>query len=119
MPTLCKLAGVQLPSQSDLKWDGSDIWPALTQPANPLPARTIYTAAPGFRAQAIRHGDWKLVVTTANAKKGNAASEELFNLASDLGETKNLAAEMPQVLAEMKQRLREISKRDRDAVAND
>jgi arylsulfatase A-like enzyme len=119
MPTLCKLAGVQLASTTDLKWDGSDIWPALTQPTSPLPARTIYTAAPGFRAQAIRHGDWKLVVTTANAKKGNAANEELFNLASDLGETKNLAAEMPQVLVEMKRRLSEISKRDRDAVAND
>jgi arylsulfatase A-like enzyme len=120
MPTLCKLAGAK--PTGELKWDGIDIWPALIEPAKAQPIRTLYTAAPGFRAQAVRHGDWKLVVTRAgNGKKGQpkGAQEELFNLASDLGETKNLAAERPDVLAQMKQRLADISQRDNDAVAND
>jgi arylsulfatase A-like enzyme len=117
MPTLCSLAGAK-PS-GDLKWDGMDIWPALTQSAAALPKRTIYSAAPGFRAQMVRQGDWKLIVTPADGKKGKTAQEELFNLASDLSEAKNLAGEMPEKVAEMKQRLVEISRRDRDAVAND
>ncbi len=117
MPTLCALAGAK-PS-GDLKWDGVDIWPALTQSAAKMPERTVYSAAPGFRAQMVRHGDWKLIVTPAEGKKGKAPQEELFNLASDLSEAKNLAGEMPEKVAEMKQRLTEISRRDRDAVAND
>jgi arylsulfatase A-like enzyme len=120
MPTLCSLAGVQIPSNTDLKWDGMDIGPLLTKERESLPARTIYTAAPAFRAQAIRHGDWKLVVTHAGGKKkAGLAQEELFNLASDLSEKKNLAAERPEVLAEMKQRLAEIARRDNDAIAKD
>jgi arylsulfatase A-like enzyme len=67
----------------------------------------------------VRHGDWKLIVTSADGKKGKAAQVELFNLATDLGEAKNLASELPDKVAEMKQRLAEISRRDRDAVAND
>jgi arylsulfatase A-like enzyme len=120
MPTFCSLAGVQLPSEAELKWDGTNIWPLLSKPDGFAPPRTLYSASPALRAQAVRHGDWKLIVTRANAKKdGSAANEELFNLASDLGETKNLAAERPDVLAEMKQRLADISKRDNDAVAKD
>jgi arylsulfatase A-like enzyme len=120
MPTLCALAGAK--PAGDLKWDGADIWPALAEPEKAFPPRTIYSAAPGFRAQMVRHGDWKLVVTTGESKKGGkkkAATEELFNLASDIGEAKNLAAGKPDVLAEMKKRLAEISARDKDAVAED
>nr|QEO74380.1 hypothetical protein [uncultured bacterium] len=120
MPTLCALTGAK--PDGDLKWDGTNIWTVVSQPTTPMPARTLYTAAPGFRAQALRHGDWKLVVTHGNAKKGppaGTAKEELFNLASDLGETKDLAAEKPEVLAQMRQRLVEVAQRDKDAVAND
>lgn len=117
MPTLCGLAGAKV--GGNLKWDGADIWSVLTQPNQTPPVRTLYTAAPGFRAQAVRHGDWKLVVTTGNGKKAVAPQEELFDLSADPGETKNLAGERPDVLAQMKERLAAISKADRDAVAND
>jgi len=119
MPTLCGLVGAK--PTSDLKWDGMDIWPIVAQQAKSIPDRTLYTAAPGFRAQAVRHGDWKLVVTLAGGKKAktNTPTEELFNLRSDPSESKNLATENSAMLAEMRQRLAEISKRDKDAVAND
>jgi arylsulfatase A-like enzyme len=118
MPTLLALIGAK--PERDLKWDGMNIWPVLTQQAD-LPVRTLYTAAPGFRAQAVRHGDWKLVVTHSDTKKNKAttAKEELFNLATDIGEGKNLAADRPDVFAEMKGRLAQISQRDKDAVAKD
>ena len=109
MPTLCALAGAE-PAQ-DLKWDGTNIWPVLTQQAKDSAGPDAVLCRAGFPRQMVRHGDWKLVVTKSNGKKG--PTEELFDLAADLGETKNLAAEQPGVLAEMKQRLDEISARDR------
>jgi len=117
MPTLCALSGVK--PLANLKWDGINVWPLLIQSAPSVPVRTIYSAAPGFRAQMVRHGDWKLIVTSANDKKSKGGQIELFNLAADPGETKNLASEMTEKLAEMKQRLAEVSRADRDAVAND
>ena len=59
MPTFCALAGYS--AEKDLRWDGRDIWPLLTG-GEPPAARTIYVAGPGFKTQAIRDGDWKLVV---------------------------------------------------------
>jgi arylsulfatase A-like enzyme len=117
MPTLCALVGAT--PKVDRKWDGTNIWSAISEPKKPFPVRTLYTAAPGFRAQAVRHGDWKLIVTHEGNKKNKSVGEELFNLAADLGETKNLATERPDLLADLKRRLADISRSDRDAVAND
>ena len=119
MPTFCHLAGAK---PGELKWDGQNMWPVISEPKTDLPARTIYTAAPGFRAQAVRYGDWKLVVTKAGGNKKNksaAGQVELFNLAMDPAESNNLAKQQTEKLAEMQQRLADISARDRDAVAND
>jgi arylsulfatase A-like enzyme len=117
MPTLCSLVGAT--PKTDLKWDGMDVWPALMQPTKPLAERTLYTAAPGFRAQAIRHGEWKLIVTREGTKKNKTTGDELYNLADDPAESKNVAAMRPDIVAKMKQRLADISRLDRDAVAND
>jgi arylsulfatase A-like enzyme len=117
MPTLCALVGAR--PAGNLKWDGADIWPVLANPQTAISPRTVYTAAPGFRAQAIRHGDWKLIISRADGKKGKTADEELFNLANDLSESKNLAADRPDILAQMKARLADVTRSDRDAVAND
>lgn len=120
MPTFCHVAGAK--PGSDLKWDGQNMWPLLNEPKVESPTRTIYTAAPGFRAQALRYGDWKLIVTQAGNNKKNKTGQtqtELFNLAADLGESKNLADSQPEKLADLQKRLAEVSSRDRDAVAND
>ena len=69
--------------------------------------------APGWRASTVRHGDWKLVITGGEGKKAKAATEELFNLATDLSESKNLAAEKPDIVADLKHRLAQIASRDR------
>ncbi|MEO6786994.1 MAG: sulfatase-like hydrolase/transferase [Chthoniobacteraceae bacterium] len=119
MPTFCALAGYT--PERDLKWDGQNIWPQLTGAEPPKP-RTIYTAAPGYRAQALRDGDWKLIVPKASAKKAmktEAGAPELYDLANDPYETKNLAAAMPEKVAALRAKLAEISKSDGDAVADD
>lgn len=119
-PTFCALAGYQ--PERDLRWDGQNIWPALSGQSS-LKIRPIYMAAPGFRARALRDGDWKLIVTDAaankKAEKGESGKVELFNIAADPNETTDLAGKNPQKVAELRDRLAEIVKSDRDAVAND
>lgn len=107
MPTLCALAGYQ--PDRDLSWDGQNIWPLLTGGTGS--PRTLYWAGPGFRARAVREGDWKLIVQG----EGEAAPVELFHLASDPGETRNLAAAEPDRVQHLRRRLAEVSARDRDA----
>jgi arylsulfatase A len=51
-------------------------------------------------ALAVRKGPWKLI-PDAGKKKKDVAGPQLFNLADDLAETKNLAAEKPEVVKEL------------------
>jgi len=117
-PTLLKLAGASL--EQDLPLDGRDLWPALTAGA-PSPHEAILLNTEPNRG-AIRVGDWKLVLAgLANAGGGSETGEgapgrggrrsrasgerfELFNLAEDPGEQRNLAEQRPEKLKELRGR---------------
>jgi arylsulfatase A-like enzyme len=99
-PTLAGLAGYK--SETDLKWDGIDQWPALTGTAAGEP-RTIYIATKG--GHALRHGDWKLI----RPKKGEP---QLFNLGDDPYEKTDLAKSMPGKVDELRKILDEQQARD-------
>lgn len=114
MPTLCGLAGWK--AETNLKWDGADVWPALMGQSEP-PARLLYWTAPGFRARAVLEGDWKLIVSQGKGKE--ATKTELFDLAKDPQETRDLAAAQPEKTATLQTRLQEAAARDKDAVAED
>ncbi len=119
MPTFCALAGYT--PEKDLRWDGQNIWPLLSGATKEMP-RAIYAAGPGFRSQALREGDWKLVLDNGRAAKGaKAGSEkvELFDLAKDPNETTDLAAKMPDKVTALRARLAEVSKADWDSYAGD
>ena len=45
---------------------------------------------------AVRHGDWKLVVS-----RGGSGSPELYNLAEDVGERNNLSSNEPARVSEL------------------
>jgi arylsulfatase A-like enzyme len=116
-PTLVKLAKGTLDQKLPL--DGKDIWPVLTLQAR-TPHEAILCAQSPSRV-AIRMGDWKLVQVSRNEeskpkkvkKKAEAASSErleLYHLASDIGETKNLAISEPERVALMQSKLNEMLK---------
>ena len=111
-PTLLKLAGASL--EQKLKPDGLDIWPVLTSGAkSPHDAILLMGTKPGKAA--IRMGDWKLLrdPSEVDAEESEDASHsglELYNLAEDLSETKNLAASNPEKLKELNTRLDELLK---------
>jgi len=98
-PTLIKLAGGSL--EQKLPLDGLNIWPVLTQGAkSPHDALLLCGMSP--TEAALRMGDWKLV--------RHSQQEELYNLASDLGEQKNLATEHPDKVKELQTKLDALMK---------
>lgn len=117
-PTLIRLAGGQL--EQKLPIDGKDVWPLLTQNAKSPHDAILCVQNPN--AAAVRMGDWKLVshaapLAAGTKKKAQAkkkpdteAEVELFNLATDIGETTDLSAQEPQRIAAMKARLAEFLK---------
>jgi len=77
----------------DWHLDGVDLLPYLAGGRTGRPHETLYWRM-GQR-HAIRHGDWKLVVTADQATPG------LYNLVEDLSEEHDLAAARPAELAQL------------------
>lgn len=113
-PTLTKLVGASL--EQKLPPDGLDIWPVLTQNAkSPHDAILLMGNKPGVSA--IRMGDWKLLVGASDVfseeqvdDQKNAGMVELYNLAEDISESKNLADTQPERVTTMRGRLEAMLK---------
>jgi arylsulfatase A-like enzyme len=75
--------------------DGVDLLPYLRGKNSAAPHESLYWRYVNWRA--LRKGDWKLVQET------NSPEVELYHLAEDIGESKNLAKERPDKLREMEQ----------------
>lgn len=75
--------------------DGVNLLPFLTGEKTTAPHDTLFfrTGGPGGN-NAVRRGNWKLV------RLGKAAPE-LYDLAADIGESKNVAAKHPQIVQEL------------------
>lgn len=103
-PTLLEALG--LPARPEQHLDGESLVAALRDPAAPLPQRALYWHYPHYGNQgaspgsSIRVGDWKLVEWFEPGRK-----LELYDLASDPGETTNLAAGAPERAGAMRARL--------------
>jgi len=101
--TALTAAGVGI--QPDWKLDGVDLAPFLAGTNAASPHETLYWRF--GKQMAIRHGDYKLVrydtnadtLTGANGQP--ASSAQLYRLSADIGESKDLAASMPEKLNEL------------------
>ena len=91
-PTLMKLSGAS--TEQKLPPDGLDIWPVLTKDAKSPHEAPILNGTKRGQA-AIRKGDWKILV-------GAVGGDQLYNLADDLGEKKDLAESNPEKLMELR-----------------
>ena len=92
LPTAIIAAG----GKTDSSWqlDGVDLMPYLTGKLTSRPHQTLYWRyGPQW---AIRHGDLKLVVS-----KGGSGQPELYDLATDIGESKDLASAQPAKVKEL------------------
>ena len=96
-PTLAEVAGQKAPRSID----GISYLPTLLGAAQTNRHDFLYWEfhERGFQ-QAVRMGNWKAVLP----ELGGAM--ELYNLANDLGETKDVAAENPEVVARIKEYLK-------------
>lgn len=104
LPTALAAAGVAV--QPAWKLDGVNLLPFLTGKAEGRPHDVLYWRLGNHMA--IRSGDWKLVRTSEGPlltgtfdSLASLADAELYNLAADIGEKKNLAASEPARVREL------------------
>ena len=104
MPTLTELAGAKDKTPTT---DGISFAPTLLGEKQ-TEREFLYREFPSYGGQQmLRMGDWKLVRRNLAAKgkakaKATPATEELFNITADPAETKDVAAEHPDLVAKMK-----------------
>lgn len=102
-PTILEMAGVKS-AKTRQKVDGVSFVPLLKRTPTEPKERAFYwhypnnwgPKGPGIGASStIRKGDWKLIYCHAGQRY------ELFNIADDLGETRNLASQQAQRVADL------------------
>ena len=99
LPTVCKLAGVEVPA--NIQPDGedvSDIWLGTSRPRKgPLYWEWLFNVVgegDGYMPPrlAVREGDWKLFVNH------DGTGAQLYNIPADIGEQHDLAARHPELV---------------------
>jgi arylsulfatase len=108
-PTLAELAGAKVPDEVARKLDGRSLVPLLKDPAAPWPDRYIFThigrwgkgkaAESKYAGCSVRSPRYNMV--SPGKGGGGGAKWELYDLKQDPGETKDVAAEHPEIVKEM------------------
>ena len=109
LPTFVTLAGGVVPADKPI--DGADISKLLFGQTEEA-AREAHYFYNNYDLQAVRSGPWKLALVPQKFAMGvkddairfaeNRPGLRLYNLAADIGESKNVAAENPEVVARLK-----------------
>lgn len=99
LPTFAKLAGAKIPADRII--DGKDVWPVLAGKAKTPHEKFFYHR--GNELKAVRSGNWKLHIN-----KGKPTA--LFDLATDIGEKKNVLKQQSKVVKRLNGYLQEFAK---------
>ncbi len=103
LPTAAAISGGKLPA--DHLIDGKNIWPILSGESKSHP-RDAFFYYQMDQLQAVRSGPWKLCLAM-DSKKRNWGKPEgkkalaLYNLAEDIHEDTNVAAENPEIVKQL------------------
>jgi arylsulfatase A-like enzyme len=100
LPTALDLAGARSPA-GEHRLDGVSLLPLLRGEATTLDRRDLFWR--NSQSWAARHDNWKLI-------QYEGLTPFLFDLASDPGESRNLAAAQPERVADLTRRFREWEK---------
>ena len=130
LPTLCELAGIDAPTDRVL--DGASILPALKNEriARKRPLYWHFLYASSAPKVAIRDGDWKLLAGLSGSdlprgaditeeqmrvlKTADLTDFELYNLADDIGESKEVSERYPEKFQELKMAMTEMYREVRE-----
>ena len=97
LPTVCDLAQIKIPDYID----GISFLPELTNGTQKEHGHLYWEFLEHKGKQAVRLGDWKGV--RLKMEDNPNAPIELYNLVSDIGETKNVAKKYPEIIIKMKE----------------
>lgn len=106
--TFADVFGVSLPDNAGE--DSFSLMPLLKGDDNPIRDNAVSASSQGIPA--VRSGSWKYIAASGSGGWGKGGEQsqpvQLYNLSDDIGETKNLAAMMPEKVAEMKALLEKL-----------
>jgi hypothetical protein len=101
MATFAEALGVELPENVGV--DSFSLLPLLKGGNKPVRKNAVNCSMGGVPG--VRQGEWKLIRASGSGGWGKGGDQsqpvQLYNLAKDLGETKNLAADQPERVAQM------------------
>lgn len=110
MPTLAKFAGTMPPQDRTI--DGKDITALLLGSEDPCSTHECFWYYRGDRLEAVRKGKWKLhFYKSGPYDEPERVMEELYDLASDVAESRNVYDRHPDVVAELTE-LAEATRRE-------
>ena len=102
LATCAEILGTPLPANAGE--DSVSLLPLLRGSDRPVREHAVSASIQG--TPAVRSGSWKYIPAPGSGGWGKGGDQaqpvQLYNLADDLGETKNLAAAQPEKVAEMK-----------------
>lgn len=114
LPTVAKLLQIELPAERTI--DGRDIWPLMTASPGAASPHKAYYCYYDNQLRAIRDERWKLLFPHQSRTLGGRAGgvdgypvqydqvdvgPALYDLDADVGETRDVAAEHPDVVARL------------------
>ncbi len=100
LPTVIEMSGNKV--SADWKLDGRSFLPLMTGEKKALSERALHWRKGGSKGMiSVRLGNWKLI----QDDRGKGGKPELYDLSKDIGETRDLASEHPQMVARLLEKM--------------